>query len=148
MELSVHPQKIENAYSGMVTSTGRQARFSNLHRNDAASGRSDMPAPRRLAKPPEPTPPTLPVADNNPRSSSCSIPRLLSETLSSKGGEETKRSLSLCRTFATSLLFCGRSSSSSSSSPLITGGSELLRLVNRRRSVRERNILRVLRRRR
>ena len=67
-------------YSGMVTSTGRQGLLSNLYRNDAVIGlKGPIPPPRLAAKPfppppppppPPPLPPALPVAGNNPTSSS------------------------------------------------------------------------------
>ena len=144
----------------MVTSTGRQGLLSNLYRNDAVIGlKGPIPPPRLAAKPfppppppppPPPLPPALPVAGNNPTSSSWRL-NLESETLSSIGGEDTNKSFNLCRTLTSLLPFLlllllllfldvGLGSES------ISDGESFRR--ENRRSVRLRSIRRVLRRRR
>lgn len=120
----------KNRYSGMPTSTGRQALLNIRCRNVADSGRIER-VPPRLTPPP---------GGNNPSLT-------FSETLSANaGGDDTNKSLSLWLTDSGALPFRGEVSSSlpllRSGEPSSQRGGSLLP------SPRPSNIRRVLRRRR
>lgn len=88
----------------MVTSIGRQALLKNLYRKVAETGLSEPAEPRLVAEPL----PTVPVTGKSPR-----LSPLLSESLSSNGGDETNKSFNLALIFL--FLISGNSSATSRS---------------------------------
>lgn len=137
-----YPYILNYHYSGIATSTGRQALLSNRCRNAADNGR--IP-PRRPPKPPTPPPDSTSSRLKN-RS------RMFSAPLSSSGGgggEETKKSFSLLLTTSCCLIFSGEPSAAAAAAAELS--LRWSRDSSRRRlplPARLRSILRVLRRRR